>query len=184
MTDGEPAPDADTWRWSTDIYADRRLLNAYGAQGWEVERIDRTGQFVSRRAPGTAMRWEYRRERADDAAERARRTAELAPEGWEPCGEWRATTYYKRPVAATTGAAARLRSVPARPGGRLFLSRKTLGVLICALLILLAAAVLIGVTGLDVTAPPFLIGACLGAVGGGWLAVRGIRRDLADGVES
>jgi hypothetical protein len=179
----EPDSDAETWRWNSDIYADRRLLNEYGAQGWEVERIDRLGQFVSRRVPGAAMRWEYRREMTHNAEARRGVTAELAPDGWEPCGEWFATTYYKRPVAATSGAAAALASTPGRPARRLFLSRRYRFMLVGWVILVAALGVLFVVTDIDL-AGPALVGAVVGAVVGGFLAARGIRRDLARGIES
>ncbi|MFJ4922578.1 hypothetical protein [Streptomyces sp. NPDC088725] len=177
--DEEPAAEAETWKWTADIYTDRRLLNEYGAQGWEVERIDRLGLFVSRRVPDAAMRWEYRREVTNNARERAGVSAELAPEGWEPCGSWLFLTYYKRPAAATTGPAAELSSTPAQPARRIFLSRTYVLTLAFWLLAVAAVVTYLMVADADVTEPGFLAGAVVGAVVGGVLTMRGIRRDVA-----
>lgn len=183
-TGGRPPAEgeAETWRWTADIYADRRLLNQYGAEGWEVERVDRLGLFVSRRVPGAAMRWEYRREATDNAGERAEVAAELAPEGWEPCGDWRFMTYFKRPVAATTGPAAELASTPARPGKRVFLSRRTSVFLIIWVVFVAGAVSFLAVVGFDTDVPGLAIGAGVGAVVGGLLAALGVRRDVRRGV--
>ncbi|KAA6219814.1 hypothetical protein [Streptomyces filamentosus] len=124
------APDAasEHWTWTADLFNDRRMLAVHGAQGWEVESLDAIGRFVCRRTPGSALRWEYRREVI--AGRRGPRVLdELAPEGWEPCGEWLVYGYFKRPSAATTGPAGSLDAPPAAPHRWLFLSRRGKAVL-------------------------------------------------------
>ncbi|NEB78667.1 hypothetical protein G3I40_26060 [Streptomyces sp. SID14478] len=79
-------------RWTADTYADEALLNRFGADGWEVERVDADGCFVARRDPEGPQRWEYRRESAG--------TGGPAPEGWEPCGTWAVYAWYKRRAPA------------------------------------------------------------------------------------
>lgn len=66
---GEPATDetvppssAETWTWRADAFHERDVLNHYGDEGWEVERVDAAGRFVSHRDPENPQRWEYRRE--------------------------------------------------------------------------------------------------------------------------
>ena len=58
----EPGEGAETWVWTADAFKEQRLLEHFGGQGWEVERLDRLGRFVCRRDLGHPMRWEYRRE--------------------------------------------------------------------------------------------------------------------------
>lgn len=136
---GERAPQApdervETWRWTADTYVDEELLNRFGDEGWEVERVDALGRFVSHRDVTQPQRWEYRRELVtrgrEDLDER------LAPDGWELCGEWIVYAWYKRPKAASIGPAARLTSTPPAPARSRFFSRK-----FYALLAVLAAAV-------------------------------------------
>ncbi|MER5967159.1 hypothetical protein [Streptomyces sp. NPDC002057] len=120
---GEPDERAESWTWTADLFNDRRMLAVHGEQGWEVESLDAIGRFVSRRAPGAALRWEYRRE-VLKGGRRERVLAELEPEGWELCGEWAVYGYFKRPKAASAGPEGGLEAVPARPRGWLFLSRR------------------------------------------------------------
>ncbi|MFI7012301.1 hypothetical protein [Streptomyces sp. NPDC050145] len=87
----EPAADehAEIWRWSADTYADAALLDRFGAEGWELERVDSLGRFVCRRDPERPRSWEYHR--AVTGAE-----ARPAAEGWEPCGTWTVYSWFKR----------------------------------------------------------------------------------------
>ncbi|MGX9227764.1 hypothetical protein ACWV95_18945 [Streptomyces albus] len=100
----EPHAGAERWVFTSDIYADRDLLARFGQQGWEVERIDRLGRFVCRRATERPMRWEYRREYVR-RSRRAALAAELAPDGWNRAGAGRRS--------ATSSAPSR--SAPAPP---------------------------------------------------------------------
>ncbi|GAA3131145.1 hypothetical protein GCM10010466_22220 [Planomonospora alba] len=119
----DPDPVAETWTWTADAFQDVARLNVYGDQGWEVERIDYLGRFVSRRDPQRPLRWEYRRETAPPArhgtlAER------LAPDGWEPCGSWMHFQYFKRPKAASEGPAGELDAAPAAPARSVFFGKR------------------------------------------------------------
>ncbi|MGW1676895.1 HAAS signaling domain-containing protein [Saccharopolyspora sp. NPDC002376] len=97
----EPAREATTWRCIADIFVDRELLARYGAQGWEMTRIDTTGHFVCQRDPEHPQRWEYLRETVGlSGVSKAER---LAPDGWEQCGSWPPFAYFKRPAAASVG---------------------------------------------------------------------------------
>ncbi|HET6859272.1 MAG TPA: hypothetical protein VFH94_19565 [Streptomyces sp.] len=181
----DPAAEAEHWKWTSDIYADLRMLNQYGGQGWEVERIDRVGMFVSRRVPGAAMRWEYRREVANNASGRADVTERLAPDGWEPCGHWLFLAYFKRPAAASAGPAADLAAPPEAPAKRFFLSTKYRRMLaaLAAVLTLYAVAVtgiVLGTdTGLsDLISPGVVVGAVVAGLAGGGFAVWSVRRDV------
>ncbi|MFF3315290.1 hypothetical protein ACFYV5_07225 [Streptomyces sp. NPDC003035] len=120
---GEPAEEAESWTWTADLFNDRRMLAVHGDQGWEVESLDSLGRFVCRRAPGVALRWEYRRE-VIRGHRREQVLAELSPEGWELCGEWLVYGYFKRPKAASAGRAGALGTLPATPAKWLFLSRR------------------------------------------------------------
>ncbi|MFC5752115.1 hypothetical protein [Actinomadura rugatobispora] len=91
--DGAPSPETDptarTRTWTADAFGDRARLDAFGAAGWEVERVDERDRFVARRDLTDPRRWEYRRETGDAAP----------PDGdWEPCGTWLCFRYYKRPA--------------------------------------------------------------------------------------
>ncbi|MGW0464380.1 hypothetical protein ACWDX6_03770 [Streptomyces sp. NPDC003027] len=139
---GEPDEAAESWTWTADIFNDRRMLAVHGDQGWEVESLDALGRFVCRRAPGAALRWEYRRE-VIKGRRRDQVLAALEPEGWELCGEWMMYGYFKRPKAASEGPAGELATRPARPREWLFLSRRgkvALAVWAVAVVACLAAA--------------------------------------------
>ncbi|MEU2232058.1 hypothetical protein [Streptomyces vietnamensis] len=125
---GEPDERAENWTWTADIFNDRRMLAVHGDQGWEVESLDAIGRFVCRRTPGSALRWEYRRE-ITAGRRRSRVLDELTPEGWELCGEWLVYGYFKRPRAATAGPAGTVGAPPAAPKRWLFLSRRGKAVL-------------------------------------------------------
>ncbi|MGK5558316.1 hypothetical protein ACSNOI_42625 [Actinomadura kijaniata] len=136
----ESDPTAETWVWTADAFQDVILLNRYGDQGWEVERIDGLGRFVSHRDAENPLRWEYRREtvlpgRAGALAER------LAPDGWEPCGSWTSFAYFKRPLAASEGPLGALADVPETPGRRRFWSRR-FHAFVAVYLLVIAALVL------------------------------------------
>ncbi|MEU0488343.1 DUF2812 domain-containing protein [Nocardiopsis sp. NPDC006139] len=103
--------------WTADAFETPARLNGFGAQGWEVERIDRLGRFVGRRDRENPQTWEYRQEVCTGRADRERLAARLAPDGWEPCGHWSVLAYFKRPGAATAGPGAELEDPPA-PGPR------------------------------------------------------------------
>ncbi|MFC6882871.1 MULTISPECIES: hypothetical protein [Actinomadura] len=118
-----PAPDAETWRWTADAFQERARLNEFGDQGWEVERVDHLGRFVSHRDPHHPQRWEYRRETVLGARRRTV-TERLAPDGWEPCGTWMYFEYFKRPKAASVGPDAELAAPPAAPARRRYWSRR------------------------------------------------------------
>ncbi|WP_067485698.1 hypothetical protein [Actinomadura hibisca] len=142
----EDGPAAQTWVWTADAFQDRALLDRYGDQGWEVERIDHLGRFVSRRAADGPLRWEYRRETVLGVGRRAL-TERLAPDGWEPCGTWMYFEYFKRPKAASEGPAGTLADVPETPSRRLFWSRRLyafLGCYVAFLVALIVASVLWG----------------------------------------
>ncbi|QBI53524.1 DUF2812 domain-containing protein [Streptomonospora litoralis] len=117
-----PAPRGqDTWRWSADVFSAPRKLAEFGAQGWEMEEVDRFGAFLSRRDPDSPQQWEYRQEIADSYRSRAALARRLAPQGWEECGHWSVFVYLKRPKAASEGPAARVSDPPAVPRRRFFL---------------------------------------------------------------
>ncbi|MEW2358432.1 hypothetical protein [Spirillospora sp. NPDC029432] len=125
-----PGPSAETWVWTADAVHEVKHLNEFGDQGWEVERVNAIGCFVSRRDRNAPQRWEYRRETVRLRGESRTALAErLAPEGWEPCGAWICYEYFKRPKAADLGPAAALADVPAPPGRRAFWSRNITGLL-------------------------------------------------------
>ncbi|NML53354.1 hypothetical protein HHL19_06430 [Streptomyces sp. R302] len=158
-----PEPDgpdeaAEHWTWTTDIFNDRRMLAVHGAQGWEVESLDPLGRFVCRRTPGTALRWEYRRE-VIAGRRRARIEDELTPEGWELCGEWLVYGYFKRPAAATAGPAGAVAAPPAAPRQWLFLSRRGKAALAAWVLLTAGATVAFFAGGLG--APGFALAIAL-----------------------
>ncbi|MEU7881576.1 hypothetical protein [Microbispora bryophytorum] len=138
------APEADAvaateWRWTADIFTDRQMLARLGDQGWEIDRVDHVGRFVSHRDPERPQRWEYRRELSIGGAAPA---ARLEPEGWELCGTWMCWRYFKRPRAASVGPAAQLDSPPAAPGRNVFFSRRFYLVLAVTLLALVLPGIL------------------------------------------
>lgn len=124
---GFPGPDElpgeadETWVWTADAFQDRLMLGRFGDEGWEVERIDAAGRFVSRRDVRNPQRWEYRRETVLPGRRRAL-ADRLAPDGWEPCGTWMCFEYFKRPKAASLGPEAELDAPPETPAKRYFWS--------------------------------------------------------------
>ncbi|GAA4558854.1 hypothetical protein [Planotetraspora kaengkrachanensis] len=175
----EPAADADTWRWTADLFHDVKLLDEYGAQGWEVDTVDARGLFVCTRDPEHPQQWEYRRELIAPGR-RARVHDRLARDGWEPCGTWLRFEYFKRPRAASLGPAAELAAPPRAPRRTLFLSPGFYA-LVAVVLALAATTLLTRLDDLDGgldTVAGLLCGAAAGALAATavlWLAAR--RRD-------
>ncbi|MER7173795.1 HAAS signaling domain-containing protein [Streptomyces mesophilus] len=171
----------ETWRWTADTYADEALLNRFGAEGWEVERIDGLGRFVSRRDIERPLRWEYRRElvsllgregrehheHREHREGRERLNDRLASDGWEACGTWLVYAWFKRPLSAAEGPGPGLPTPPPRPAprrrtqfGRRF--RRTLALTGVALV---AVAVVVGLAKGDAASGPgFASGLLAGAV--------------------
>lgn len=178
----EPAAAAEEWKWTCDLYTDRELLNRYGDEGWEVERIDRLGRFVCHRDPSAALRWEYRREIANNTKERAALTAELAPDGWEPGGHWMYCSYFKRPKAASEGPAAGLDAVPTAPRERILWGPRVRRLMLVAALLAVLLAVAFTTGFVDLTSPFIRITLPCAVVVGGVLGWYGSRRDARMGV--
>lgn len=174
-TAAEPAEEAETWTWTADINNDLRLLAVHGDQGWEVERLDGMGRFVCRREPGSALRWEYRREIV--GGRRAQVLDRLTPEGWEQCGQWLFYAYFKRTRAASAGPAAALDTLAPAPRRTYFFSRriKVLLAVWALSVVTLVTMVLTGTYRL-----PWYASAATLAVGAG-AAAYGLKRDLARG---
>ncbi|MFC4060798.1 hypothetical protein ACFOWE_21055 [Planomonospora corallina] len=168
----DPDPAAETWLWTADAFQDVARLNVYGDQGWEVERIDHLGRFVSRRVPEHPLRWEYRREtalptRRDALAER------LAPDGWEPCGSWVYYHYFKRPKAASEGPAGELDAAPAVPARSVFFG-KGLYLFLAGYVLLLAAVAVGWFVNRDGDLGDFLGGILTGVVAGSLAVLAGL----------
>lgn len=179
---GEPAADAEEWRWAADTYVDRALLNRYGAEGWEVERIDRLGRFVARRDTGRALSWEYRRA-VVPRRQRTAHAARLAPDGWEPCGHWMYIAYYKRPLSATAGPEAELTELPAGPGRSWFFGRRMYILLAVGALSLVVLAALLAAGGGDTGMwVGVLVGAAAGGLVGAWAVRRDVKREVSDSI--
>ena len=107
------AADARTWRWTADLFQDVKMLNEYGAQGWEVDRVDgRVCSSASETPAPAAVGVPERAGLARPAPERAR---PARPDGWEPCGRRVCFEYFKRPKAASLGPAAELTAPPRTP---------------------------------------------------------------------
>ncbi|AWS44102.1 hypothetical protein [Streptosporangium sp. 'caverna'] len=158
----EPAAGARTWRWTADLFHDVKMLNEYGAQGWEVGTVDAKGLFVCTRDPEHPQQWEYSREliapgRRQDVLDR------LAPDGWEPCGTWLRFEYFKRPRAASLGPAAELTAPPQAPRRGIFLSPKFYALV--AAMLALAAVTLTRIGMLDGDSSTILGLICGAAVG-------------------
>jgi len=113
----DPAPEEESLVWTADAFEGPARLAEMGAQGWEVERVDRLGRFVSRRSADRPQTWEYRQEISAGRADRELLAERLAPGGWEPCGRWSVLAYFKRPGSVTAGPAAEL-DAPPEPGRR------------------------------------------------------------------
>ncbi|GAA5051070.1 hypothetical protein HNP84_006533 [Thermocatellispora tengchongensis] len=176
----ESASEGGRWVWTADIFIDEQRLNEFGAQGWEVETVDKRGMFVSRRDAERPQRWEYRREVVGREGRRAL-AERLAPDGWEPCGSWVHYEYFKRPAAASVGPAAEITAPPPAPAARMFLSRRFYA--LAAALFAVIAAVVAGVGVVLTAVTPikgahFWTGAAIGALaalGALWLMLRRLR---------
>lgn len=164
---GEPAAGADSWVWTADALQEVSLLERFGGQGWEVDRLDRLGRFVCRRDRQTPLRWAYRRETVG-GGHRDRLTERLATEGWEPCGTWGPFAYFKRPEAAVTGPAAELSAPPAPPRRRVYIA-PWIFVTLAAAVVVAVATILLGSFGPGLTDGPTLAGALVGLTVGGLL---------------
>ncbi|WP_329574528.1 hypothetical protein [Streptomyces sp. NBC_01361] len=165
----------ETWRWLADTYADEHLLNRFGDEGWEVERVDPLGRFVSHRDPERPRRWEYRRELIAGGGERL--DERLAPDGWEPCGSWVVYAWFKREKAVGAGPEPAPSEPPPVPRRPTFPGRRRGYVLMGGALALVAAVVVAASTGTG-----FGVGLAVGLLVGvlvppvtAW-AVRGRRR--------
>lgn len=175
--DPAPEPGAQKWVWTCDVYVDRALLDKFGRQGWEVERVDKLGRFVSRRAADRPMSWEYRREHVK-RRDREQKAAELAPEGWEPCGYWTYLAYYKRPRAADAGPAAELAAPPVTPERRTYFTRRTVRLLYAAAAAWALAVLALIFTGTSTSA---WLGMLVGGVVGGCFGGFVVRRETRTG---
>ncbi|MFD3476472.1 hypothetical protein [Streptomyces sp. NPDC058695] len=165
----------ETWRWLADTYADEHLLNRFGGEGWEVERVDPLGRFVSHRDPERPRRWEYRRELITGGGEGL--DERLAPDGWEPCGSWVVYAWFKREKAVGAGPEPAPPEPPPVPRRPTFPGRRRGHVLMGGALALVAAAVVAASTGTGFgagLAVGLLVGALVPPVTA-W-AVRGRRR--------
>ncbi|WP_436774262.1 hypothetical protein [Yinghuangia sp. YIM S09857] len=165
---GEPEPGAERWVWTADAYVDQRMMNKFGAQGWEIQRVDRLGRFVSRRPGESTLRWEYRRD-VVERRDRAAHAADLAPDGWEPCGHWMFLAYYKRPLAAVDGPAAWLTDPPEHPARSVYFTRRLYAALavpvlaVVVLVVMATAGAPIGLGSIDAaTAAGMVCGALIG----------------------
>ncbi|MFE5024218.1 hypothetical protein ACFRAO_13065 [Streptomyces sp. NPDC056656] len=165
----------ETWRWLADTYVDEHLLNRFGDEGWEVERVDPLGRFVSHRDPERPRRWEYRRELITGGGERL--DERLAADGWEPCGCWVVYAWFKREKAVGAGPGPAPSEQPPVPRRPTFPGRRRGYVLIGGALALVAAVVAAASTGTGFgvgLAVGLLVGALVPPVTA-W-AVRGRRR--------
>ncbi|GAA1437076.1 DUF2812 domain-containing protein [Nocardiopsis tropica] len=132
-------PEDEALVWTADAFEAPARLNEMGAQGWEVERVDRLGRFVSRRPAERPQTWEYRQEVGSGRADRELLEERLAPGGWEPCGRWSVLSYFKRPGSVAAGPGAELDSPPAVGGRRHFFGRKGVLVIGASLVVALVA---------------------------------------------
>ncbi|SIO88244.1 DUF2812 domain-containing protein [Nocardiopsis sp. JB363] len=139
----EPAPESLVW--AADSFAATERLNELGAQGWEVDRVDRFGRFVSHRGEQPQI-WEYRQEIAPGRRERERSLGRLAPEGWEPAGHYFTFAYFKRARAALVGPAAELAERPEPTRKRFFWSPAGLLTIGIALVVLVISLYSLGGT--------------------------------------
>ncbi|MFE3454414.1 hypothetical protein ACFXJ8_36375 [Nonomuraea sp. NPDC059194] len=164
----ESAAGEDTWRWTADVFADERRLNEFGDQGWEVDRVDALGWFISHRDPREPQRWEYRREVVTRKGRQAL-VERLAPDGWEPCGTWAFYEYFKRPKAASLGPDAEIDALPSAPAKGVFFSRRFYALIVVMLAGLVGAlALLPSASG---TVEGFVVGLLIGAAGGALAAL-------------
>ncbi|MEU3735544.1 MULTISPECIES: hypothetical protein [unclassified Streptomyces] len=142
-----PEPHVETWRWTADTYVDEGLLNRFGGEGWEVERVDALGRFVSHRDLERPQRWEYRRELVTRGREGL--DERLAPDGWEACGNWIVYAWFKRPVAASLGPGADIPAPPEVPDRWRFFSRRFYALVAVAAVAVVLAGVAVAVDDRD-----------------------------------
>ena len=142
---GHEVPDGhiETWRWTADTYVDEELLNRFGGEGWEVERVDALGRFVCHRDLERPQRWEYRRELITRGREGL--DERLAPEGWEACGNWIVYAWFKRPAAASLGPGAEISALPEVPLRGRFFSRRFYALVGVVAVVLVLAGVVVAV---------------------------------------
>ncbi|GAB3426427.1 hypothetical protein [Flindersiella endophytica] len=177
---GAPSDDGEPWVWRADAFGELRKLETYGDQGWEVERVDSAGRFVSRRDREHPQRWEYRRELVRPHHSTSALEAELAPDGWEPCGTWVCYAYFKRPRAASIGPEARIDQPRQTPGRTSFYSARFYLLLFGVLALLVAVVAAVALTGGRLVGGNFATGALVGGmigaaamvVAGAWLIKR------------
>jgi hypothetical protein len=162
---GEP-DDGEPWVWRADAFGELDKLETYGDQGWEVERVDSAGRFVSRRDREHPQRWEYRRESIRPQHSTAQLEAALAPDGWEPCGTWVCYAYFKRPRAASIGPEARIDQPRRAPGRKSFYSARFCLMMAGLLVLLIAVVVAVAVTGGRIVGGGFATGALAGGLVG------------------
>lgn len=175
----DPDPGAERWVWTAVAYVDQAMMNRFGARGWEIERVDRLGWFVSRRNPCTSLRWEYRRD-VVDRRNRSQHAASLAPDSWESCGYWLYLAYYKRPLAVTFGPAAALVKPADRPARSAYFTRRLYGylawLLVCLTAVILMPTVIVPAAGNSGLQHGLMVGmptgAALGLLLGVWLLRR------------
>jgi len=138
-----PGAHVETWRWTADTYVDEELLNRFGGEGWEVERVDALGRFVSHRDRERPQRWEYRRELVTRGREGL--DERLAPDGWEACGNWIVYAWFKRPMAASLGPGAEIAAPPGVPDKWRFFSRRFYALVAVAAVVVVLAGVAVAV---------------------------------------
>lgn len=166
------AAGTETLVWGADSFVARDRLNELGAQGWEVDRLDNKGAFVSHRDENPQA-WEYRQESALGKRERARMAERLAPEGWEPCGHYFTHAYFKRARAAVVGPQAELAERPEPTRKRFFWGVPGLAVTTFFLALLVVSLISLGQTLWEGDAAD-RVATLLGAVAGGAVGVAGM----------
>ncbi|WP_406318464.1 hypothetical protein [Streptomyces sp. NBC_00118] len=162
----------ETWRWLADTYVDEHLMNRFGDEGWEAERVDPLGRFVTHRDPERPRRWEYRRELITGGGERL--GERLARDGWEPCGSWVVYAWFKREKAVGAGPAPAPPEPPPVPRRPTFPGRRRGYVLMGGAMALVAAVVVAASTG-TAFGVGLAVGLLVGAPVTAW-AVRARRR--------
>lgn len=162
----------ESWRWLADTYVDEHLMNRFGDEGWEAERVDPLGRFVTHRDPERPRRWEYRRELITGGGERL--GERLARDGWEPCGSWVVYAWFKREKAVGAGPAPAPPEPPPVPRRPTFPGRRRGYVLMGGAMALVAAVVVAASTG-TAFGVGLAVGLLVGAPVTAW-AVRARRR--------
>lgn len=147
-------------------------MNRFGDEGWEAERVDPLGRFVTHRDPERPRRWEYRRELITGGGERL--GERLARDGWEPCGSWVVYAWFKREKAVGAGPAPAPPEPPPVPRRPTFPGRRRGYVLMGGAMALVAAVVVAASTG-TAFGVGLAVGLLVGAPVTAW-AVRARRR--------